>query len=136
VAAASGQRFRTVFSLGPVDEVSGYGADELPFDVSDRQELRMRAPKLWLGSIQVPTVVIEGTKQGNLDSLEEMEQLNQKSFKNPKLQFQPIQGATHFTLLAPTNAYIAQKILRDTDTASNIRFQSGELSQVFAKFRP
>jgi pimeloyl-ACP methyl ester carboxylesterase len=135
VAAASGQRFRTVFSLGPVTEVSRYGS-ELPFDVADRQELRMRAPKLWLGSIQVPTVVIEGTQEGNLDSLEEMARLNQKTFKNAKLQFQPIQGATHFTLLAPTNAYIAQKILSDTGTASNIRFQSGELSQVFAQFRP
>jgi pimeloyl-ACP methyl ester carboxylesterase len=96
----------------------------------------MRAPKLWLGSIQVPTVVIEGTNQGNLDSLKVMAQLNQKTFKNAKLQFQPVQGATHFTLLTPTNAYLAQKILQDTGAASNIRFQPQELSQVFAEYRP
>jgi acetyl esterase/lipase len=136
VAAASGQRFRTVFALGPVDQVANYGAENLPFDGTNQQELRMRAPKLWLGSIQVPTVVIEGTNQGNLDSLKVMAQLNQQTFKNAKLQFQPVQGATHFTLLTPTNAYLAQKILRDTGAASNIRFQPQELSQVFAEFRP
>jgi pimeloyl-ACP methyl ester carboxylesterase len=132
VAAAAGPaRFRSVFSLGPVAQIGDYGTDELPFKGDDQRELRMRAPKLWLQSIQVPTFVIEGTKRGNLDSLRELESVN----KNAKLQFHPVQGANHFNLLAPTNAHIAQAILRDTGAVSQIRFAPDELSQVFSQFQ-
>jgi dipeptidyl aminopeptidase/acylaminoacyl peptidase len=132
VAAAAGpSRFRSVFSFGPVAEVANYGADELPFKGNHKQELLMRAPKKWMHSIQVPTFVIEGTKRGNLDSLEMMERLN----KNPQIQFHQIQGADHFNLLAPSNAHIAQAILRDTELERNVSFDPNELTQVFSQFQ-
>ena len=63
VAAASEDRFRAVFSLGPVEDVTGYGDDVLPFELSNPKEARLRAPQKWLKDIQCPTFVFEGTKQ-------------------------------------------------------------------------
>jgi hypothetical protein len=51
VAAAGGDRFRAVFALGPVDNVVGYGADVLPFDLKNPKEAQVRAPVVWVSSI-------------------------------------------------------------------------------------
>jgi acetyl esterase/lipase len=131
VAAAVGpNRLRSVFAFGPVDEIAGYG-DELPFDVNDRKERLMRSPKVWINSIQAPTFVIEGTKRGNLDSLNNLA----KIAEHPNLRFYPVKDADHFTVLAPITDYLAQKIIHDTGATSNIQFSPQAVNQFFANDR-
>lgn len=124
LVAESSNRFRGVFSFGPVADVSGYGSDSgfLPFNIGNRQEVELRSPGYWLSSIRSPVWVFEGTS-GNIDSLREMA----KASKNPTIHFTEIEGSDHFAILAPTNEIIAQKILKDTGEVSNISFSKAEV---------
>src|SRR5207247_2351206 len=128
LVAESSDRFRAVFSFGPVDDVSGYGAKSgfLPFDISNHREVELRSPGHWLPSIQSPTWVIEDVK-GNIDDLRAMA----KASNNPKAHFIEIQRANHFATLAPTNELIAKKILQDTGDASNISLLEDEVNRSF-----
>ena len=117
-------RFRAVFSFGPVSNVSGYDPMYLHFDTSNPKEVELRSPGRWLGSIHGPTFVLEGTEQGNLSSLEAMA----RASTNPLVHFHPVKGADHFSVLAPTNALVAQKILADRGAQCNINFTDAELS--------
>jgi pimeloyl-ACP methyl ester carboxylesterase len=112
-AAAPEGRFRSVFALGPVEDVIGYGADVLPFDLGDPKEGRLRAPQNWLADIQCPTFVFEGTEQpGNFSSLQAL----QKRSKNRRIQFVPVPGGTHFSIIAPTVEKLSRHILSDMET--------------------
>ncbi len=42
-----------------------------------------------------------------------------------------MQGATHFSILAPVNKLIAKKVLADTGTETNLSFTEAELNQLF-----
>jgi acetyl esterase/lipase len=122
-------KFRAVFSFGPVDDITGYGSEYTPaVNTSDRKEVELRSPGYWLSSIQCPTFVLEGT-DGNARPHRTMSQ----SSKNPKAQFFLVKGASHFSILAPVNKVIAQKILADTGAESNISFTEGELDTLFGR---
>jgi hypothetical protein len=123
LTAACTDRFRAVFSFGPVDDVIGYGAEYCPFSMSDPVERELRAPSLWLHSVKCPTFVFEGTDQGNLDSLQIMSRLS----KNPALHFIPVRGRNHFSLLDPMTRLLAGKILRDSGGTTNITIAVNEL---------
>ena len=130
LVAECSDRFRAVFSFGPVVDVSGYNGKYLPFDMLNNREVEVRSPGYWLDSIKNPVFVIEGaTRDANLDSLRTMAQSN----KNPNAHVYAIPGATHFTVLAPTNRLIATKILRDDGRTTNLAFTEDELFQPFAK---
>ena len=126
LAAASTDRFRAVFSFGPVEDVTGYGAEVLPFDVLNERERELRAPVLWMHSIRCPTLVLEGTG-GNIESLRALRQAS----KNPLVQFFPVQGADHFSILAPGTKLIAEKILSDVDPTAEISISEQELKSLF-----
>jgi acetyl esterase/lipase len=121
-------RFRAIFAFGPVSDVTGYSEEYIPFDTSNPREVALRSPGRWLNSIRSPTFVIEGT-DGNIGSLQAM----QRSSTNPVVHFLPVQGATHFTVLAPTNQLIARKILEDNGPTGNLTLTEKELSQSFAR---
>ncbi len=129
LTAECSDRFRAVFSFGPVDSVDGYPPEYLPFDTSNRREIELRSPGRWLGSIKSPTFVFEGTVQGNLSSLQAMA----RSSNNPQVQFFPVKGATHFSILAPTTRLIAEKVLRDDGPKCNLSFTEEELARPFGK---
>lgn len=74
LVAESTDRFRAVFSFGPVSDVSYYPDEFTPFDTSDPREVALRSPGRWLNSIKSPTFIIEGTS-GNLGSLKAMHAL-------------------------------------------------------------
>ena len=124
LTAASTDRFRAVFSFGPVEDVGGYGSEYCPFDLSSARELELRAPIRWLHSIKSPVFVFEGVHQGNLDSLRSMAQAS----KNPLAHFHEVPGKDHFSVLAPTNRLIAGKIVTDTGPTTNLSFSEQELS--------
>jgi dipeptidyl aminopeptidase/acylaminoacyl peptidase len=103
-------RFRAVFSLGPVEDIRGYEGEYTPFSFSDDREIELRSPIYWLESVTSPTYVIEGTEQSNISSLRAMDQATD----NPQLTFLGLPGFDHFSVLAPANKLIAQSILNDT----------------------
>ena len=129
LVAEATDRFRAVFSFGPASDVSYYPSEFIPFDTSNPREVKLRSPGPWLGSIHGPTFVFEGTRQGNLSSLQAMAQAT----RNSMVHFLPVKGATHFSILAPTNTLIARKILADTGAKTNIAFTEQELNQLFAR---
>ncbi len=132
LVAESTDRFRAVFSFGPVGDVATYGADSgfVPVNLNNTDEVRLRSPGYWMASIKKPTWVMEGAKQGNIQSL----RLMRDACKNPQAHFLEIRGATHFSTLAPTNALIARKILDDTGSDCNISFTEDELDQNYRDY--
>jgi hypothetical protein len=129
LVAESSDRFRAVFSFGPVSDVSGYPQEFLPFDTSIAREVELRSPGRWLSSIHSPTFVFEGDKQGNVSSLTAMA----SATKNPKVHFYPIPRGDHFSVLGPTNAALAKKVLADSGPESNITFTDAELNELIAR---
>ncbi len=129
LAAESSDRFRAVFSFGPVDDVAGYPAEYQPFNVSDRQEVKLRSPLHWLASVRVPVFVFEGSARGNVHCLQTMA----RASTNPNVHFLPVRGADHFSLLAPTTRLIASKILRDDGARTNLTFTEEEVNRVAGK---
>jgi pimeloyl-ACP methyl ester carboxylesterase len=129
LVAASTDKFRAVFSFGPAEDVFFYPQPYVPFDRGNRREVELRSPRRWLHSIQCPTFVFEGTVDGNLDSLQAMA----RASTNPKAHFYPVKGATHFSLLAPVNRFLAQKILKDDGAQTNLAFTEAEVNQAVGK---
>jgi acetyl esterase/lipase len=127
LVAETTDQFRAVFSFGPADQVSGYGSDFLPFDTSNPREIALRSPGNWLHSAKSRTYVFEGTHDGNLLDLLKMSRRS----SNPRIQFFPVKGASHFSILAPVNAIIARKIREDTGPSVQLSFTSEELNQPF-----
>ena len=116
--------FRATFAFGPVGSARAYGAESLPYDITDKRENVLRAPISWLAGIAHPTFVFEGTEApGNYDSLKVL----QEGSTNPQAHFLPVPNATHFSILAPTTRLVAQKILQDNGAETNIAFSQLEL---------
>ena len=129
LVAESTDQFRAVFSFGPASDVSYYPSEFIPFDTSNPREIKLRSPGRWLSSIHGPTFVFEGTEQGNLSSLRAMAQATTNSL----VHFLPVQGANHFSILAPTNSLIASKIVSDNGPTTDIAFTEQELNRLFGR---
>lgn len=124
LAAASSDRFRAVFSLGPVADVRQYGRSGcLTATVSDAEAL-VRAPTDSLYSIVSPTYVIEGAK-GNVMAFP---MLKRRMGKAP-ITFVEVPGATHFTNIAPACETIAQAILKDTTEPPALAIRADAIAQ-------
>jgi acetyl esterase/lipase len=129
LVAESTDRFRAVFSFGPASDVSNYDDEYTPFNRNDPREIEMRSPVRWLHSLDCPTFVFEGTTQGNMASLQDL----MRASANPKAHFYAVKGASHFSILAPTNRLIAQKILGDEGQETNLSFTGSELNRPFGR---
>jgi dienelactone hydrolase len=129
LVAECSDRFRAVFSFGPVDAVSGYSPGLVPISTWDRREVEIRSPGYWLDSVRCPTYVLEGSSRGNVGSLRAM----QAATRNPNLHFHVVHGADHFSILAPTNRTLAAKVLEDRGPVANITLGQGELDGPFGR---
>jgi dienelactone hydrolase len=129
LTAEYSDRFRATFSFGPVHNTAAYPEEFTPFDVTNRRELELRAPILWLKDIRSPVFVFEGAREGNIEALQAMEQAS----KNPLVHFLPVVRADHFSILAPTTKLIAAKILADDGPTSNINFTVDEVNRPAAR---
>ncbi len=117
LAAECSPKFRAVFSFGPVRDIRGYGDLVSQVNLSDSKEVELRSPGYWLNSIKTPTFVIEGTEgQSNISELTSM----QDSCTNKLVHFVQIEGKDHFSGLSPTTRDLANKILADTGSETNI----------------
>jgi acetyl esterase/lipase len=128
LAAECSSRFRAVFSFGPAENVAGYGANNLPFSITDRREVELRAPILWLDAVRTPVFVIEG-EGGNILSLQAMAGASH----NPMLHFHPIKRGDHFSALGRATQLAAQKIVNDNGPTCNISFSDGELDRLTSR---
>jgi pimeloyl-ACP methyl ester carboxylesterase len=131
LAAECSDRFRAVFSFGPVASIAEYGGEYAYHELGNKQETLLRSPGKWLPSIRVPMFVIEGTFQGNIGSLKWME----SRCTNPLVHFFPVTGATHFSVLSPVEKLIVQQILRDTGETCQIELTEESLKEIYKKER-
>jgi len=109
LVAQASSRFRAVFAFGPASSAAGYDASLFGVDLmkADRNEVRMRTPYDWLDSLASPTFVIEGTRAPS--NVPAFKALCTRS-KNPRLQCIAVEGADHFSVLAPANRLIAARL--------------------------
>lgn len=121
-------RFRAVFSFGPVDDVSGYGGEYLPFNYRDSREVLVRSPIHWLHTIQSPTFVLEGD-DGNISCLRAMK----RHSKNPQVRLITARGTDHFGILAPVNQLLAKKVLADNGMTTNLSVTEDEVNALFGR---
>ncbi|MBI3861079.1 MAG: prolyl oligopeptidase family serine peptidase [Planctomycetia bacterium] len=124
LVAESSDRFRAVFSIGPIANVAGYRPKYLPFDTTLPGEIELRSPGRWLASIKTPAFVIEGSK-GNTSSVEAMA----ASSTNPQAHFVKVRGANHYTVLEPANRVLAEKILKDDGPECNLSVTADEIAK-------
>lgn len=115
-------KFRAVFSLGPVDNVKYHNPTQFTFDTSNKEEYKMRSPIWWLEDIKSPTFIIEGV-YGNSKRLGKIK----RKSRNENIYCYVVDDADHFSILAPITRLVAQKILEDTGAESNIAFTEEEL---------
>jgi alpha/beta superfamily hydrolase len=128
LTAEASDRFRAVFAFGPRDAATDHRLfDGTDLRKLDPRELLLRTGAYWLASVHKPLFVIEGTGTGFIDALKRM---RQKS-KNPNIVFQAVEGADHFSILAPVTKIVAHKILQDAGPTSAIRLSEAELTAPF-----
>lgn len=109
LVAASSDRFRAVFSLGPVATARQYGGQFIYCDPNDDQEIEFRTPMAWLHCVKTPMYVMEGAESENWSGASLiMSRFN----KNPQIHFLPIPGHDHFNVIAPLTELIAGQIIK------------------------
>ena len=123
LAAAYTDVFRAVLSFGPVGDIRQHNQAQFTFDVRNADERRMRSPIYWLNDISTPTFIIEGA-QGNAS---EVRNIESESAGNDNIHCFIVEGADHFNILAPATRLLAQKLMNDTGSESNISLTLQEL---------
>lgn len=128
--AAPKDRLRAIFSFGPISEIMYYPDEELPFNLKDAKERNLRTAYSYLEGIACPTFLMEG-EGGNKSDIESLQRKN--NGHNPKLSFTIAKGEDHFTILGPTNALLAEKILKDTGAECSIKITPEEIAAAITK---
>lgn len=108
LVAESSDRFKAVFSLGPVALVSHYGGEYVYCDPDNEREIALRSPLPWLHCVKSPLYVFEGADGGNWESIEMMEDVN----SNPLIHFFPLGNHDHFSIIAPLTERLASQIIQ------------------------
>ena len=121
-------KFRAVFCYGAVDEVKYHNNSQFTFDTGNEDEFTMRSPIHWLDNVKSPTFLIEG-RDGNSENLERMT----AATDNENIHGYVIEGADHFSTLAPLTRVAAEKILADTGDSCSITITQEELDAAMAK---
>ncbi len=125
LAAEYTDKFRAVFGFGAVDKIEYHNSSQFTFDTNNKDEYKMRSPIYWLDSVKTPTFLMEGS-DGNASNLETIERASQN---NDNIHCYILDGEDHFSVLAPLTRLVAQKILADTGTESNISITQQELEE-------
>jgi hypothetical protein len=123
-------RYRAVFSFGPIDDYQNYGPQSHPFDVSNSKEFDMRSPIRWIMSIKSPVFVLEG-EGGNAGPLLALSNASPDLY--PGLHFFLVKGKDHFSILSPVTRFLASKIVKDDGPSCNIEITDEELAAAAAK---
>lgn len=108
LVGACSDRYRAIFSLGPVASAAQYGGEFVYCNPNDEREIALRSPIFWLHSVKTPMYVFEGGENGNWDAIQLMVDKN----SNPKIQFSRVPGHDHFSVIAPLAEKLADQIVR------------------------
>ena len=108
VVGACSDRYRAIFSLGPVAAAGQYGGDYVYCDLNNDKEIALRSPIFWLHCVKSPMYVFEGAENGNWDAIQLMVDEN----SNPKIQFFKVPGHDHFSVIAPLTEKLADQIVK------------------------
>lgn len=107
LSAASTARFRAVFAFGPVADARQYGTPSgggcLPENASP-EDIELRAPIAFVGSIRTPTYVFEGGS----GSAELLDALRERA--SSSVHFAVVPGATPAGIVGPGTQVIARAI--------------------------
>ncbi len=107
MVGACSDRFRAIFSLGPVAAANQYGGEYVYCDINNEKEIELRSPIFWLDCVKSPMYVFEGARNGNWDAVKIMADTN----KNPKIKFFKVPGHDHFSVIAPLVEKLADQIV-------------------------
>ena len=119
LVAACSNKFRGIFSLGPVAVASQYGGEFIYCDPDDEQEIAVRSPIMWLHSVKTPLYVFEGATNGNWEAIQFMVEEN----ANPNVQFFKVPGHDHFSIIAPLAEKLAEQIAAGEVTVTEATVQ-------------
>jgi dienelactone hydrolase len=109
LVGACTDRYRAIFSLGPVAAAQQYGGDFIYCDPKDEREVRLRSPIYWLHCVKSPLYVFEGEEDGNWQgAIEVMARDN----RNPRIQFFQVPRLNHFSVIAPVTEKLAAQIVQ------------------------
>ncbi len=109
LVAASTDRFRAIFSLGPVATAQQYGGRYIYCDPNDEREIELRSPVAWLHCVKSPMYVMEGAESENWTGASlVMSRFN----RNPQIRFFPVPGHDHFNVIAPLTELFASQIIQ------------------------
>jgi dienelactone hydrolase len=106
LVGAYSDRYRAIFSLGPVAAADQYGGEFVYCNPRDEHEIALRSPIYWLHCVKTPMYVFEGARDGNWDAIQQMADQN----SNPQIQFFKIAGHDHFSVIAPLAEKLAQQV--------------------------
>ena len=104
----STDRYRAIFSLGPVASAAQYGGDFIYCDTNNAREMKLRSPIDWMHCVNSPMFVIEG-ENGNWDGAVENMKFDNT---NPDIKFFKVDGFGHFDVIAPVAEKLADQIMR------------------------
>jgi hypothetical protein len=90
------------------------------------QEVKRRAPILWLDSVRSPLFVLEGSVGGNVQDLQEMRLKN----RNKAISFMEVANKSHFSILAPANEMIAAKIIAAAGNGGEVDITPADISEL------
>ncbi len=107
MVGACSDRFRAIFSLGPVAAANQYGGEYVYCDINNEKEIELRSPIFWLDCVKSPMYVFEGARNGNWDAVKIMADTN----TNPKIKFFKVPGNDHFSVIAPLVEKLAGQIV-------------------------
>jgi dipeptidyl aminopeptidase/acylaminoacyl peptidase len=108
LVGACSDRYRAVFSLGPVAAAQQYGGEYVYCDPNDDKEMALRSPIHWLHCVKTPLYVFEGADHGNWDAIQLMLEQN----TNQNIQFFQVPGHDHFSVIAPLAEMLAGQIVQ------------------------
>jgi acetyl esterase/lipase len=109
-AAADSAAVRAVFSFGPVHDPAIYGDEYVLHTAKDDRERQIRAPMYWMKDITAPTLIIEGTEDGNAECFGDLKSLAGQA----PVSFVPMPGMDHFSVIQPVSKVLAEWIKSDT----------------------
>lgn len=109
-----------VIALGPVSDIASYGEG---WDTVSACERELRSPKWFMASIRASTFVIEGTKGNAIDV-----NILKRRAKDAPVQFVLVEGADHFSVIAPACNKMAEKLTADTGPVPSISVTAAEFS--------
>jgi dienelactone hydrolase/Fe-S cluster assembly iron-binding protein IscA len=130
-------KLRAVISFGGAPDigrvVQGKGYGNTPFDPKDKHETHVRSAIDFTETLRTPTWYFEGADSTYVSDAARMQR--RATAAHVPFAARIVEGGTHFTILAPLNAMLAQKLLADTGAKCNITVTPDEVSAAFQKAR-